>query len=684
MKLGIVIVHYNTSADLSRCLESLAAYPPTAPHEIVVVDNASEDAGLAAVHRTYAHCHWHFNTANVGYARGCNQGMAAVAADYYLVLNPDIVVQPGALDGLLDFADRHPRAGMVGPQLLNEDGSIQHSCRRFYTLKTLLLRRTLLGRIFPNSETVKRHLMLDFDHEAARPVDWVLGGCLLVRSTAMARTGPMDERFFLYFEDVDWCYRMWQAGFEVQYVPSARFIHRHRRDSAQRRFSRSFWLHLGSMISFYEKWGMLIWLLKKWRDPLLMLVWWLVDLAGLTVAFWSAYGLRALAGGLFAERLFPAREYLPLLFFAGLLASGTFWLSGRYRPDGLRVARGHIRQIGIVGVLLLASTYLGHQEVISRAVLLLFIPLLLLATSGGAWLLRRLLRDLERGHFSLERTLLAGSPSQVQPWLDSARDLAQQGVDVAGYLTDMAAGGQLPALGGGEVPWLGSRDETLAVVRRYRISQVVFWDRPTTAADWRLLAELRRLRVHLRWHGGDAWLLATSARAEIFGADLSAVQTAGSGLAIRTLANRLVSLLAGLALGLVSCGPRLWLDQVRTRRGSAAWKDLVIADLWGHNPRLKVAVDRHGKLLPLPWQWHLARALVQGRIALVGPQLGGAGGQGIPGTPREILAFWQAEPRTPGLSGRWQCPAEQSAWTTWTGVLTRLWRDPGGLRAFDS
>ena len=157
MKLAVVIINYNSSADLERCLESLAAYPPSVPHEIVIVDNASRDEGLAAVHGKYADLTWLFNTENTGYARGCNQGMAQVAADYYLVLNPDIVVQPGAMDRLLRFADDHPRAGMVGPQLLNEDGSVQTSCRRFYTFRTLLLRRTFLGRIFPDSETVRRH-----------------------------------------------------------------------------------------------------------------------------------------------------------------------------------------------------------------------------------------------------------------------------------------------------------------------------------------------------------------------------------------------------------------------------------------------------------------------------------------------------------------------------------------------
>ncbi len=113
VKLAIVIVHYNTSADLARCLESLTANPPAAEHRIVVVDNASRDEGLADVHRRFPDCIWIFNTENTGYAHGCNLGIAAVDAEYHLVLNPDVVVLPGSLDALLAFADRHParRAG---------------------------------------------------------------------------------------------------------------------------------------------------------------------------------------------------------------------------------------------------------------------------------------------------------------------------------------------------------------------------------------------------------------------------------------------------------------------------------------------------------------------------------------------------------------------------------------------
>jgi len=683
LKLAVVIIHYNTSGDLDTCLASLKACAPAAEHKVVVVDNASVDPGLEAVREKHPECLWIMSPENLGYAKGSNLGMAQVEAEYYLILNPDIVVEPGAMDRLLAFADAHPRAGMVGPQLLNPDGSIQDSCRRFYTLKTLLLRRTFLGRLFPGNQTVRRHLMLDFDHRSSRPVDWVLGGCLLVRRSAMERTGPMDERFFLYFEDVDWCYRMWQAGFEVLYAPEAKFQHHHRRDSAKGRFNKSFWLHLGSLISFYEKWGMFVWLLKKWRDPLLVLLLWMLDMVALGAAFSLAYGLRAVMGGLFSEPLYPVGEYLPMLVFSGLLASLTFLLTGRYRSRRRRGGRSpseHLQQVGVVGILVMASTYLGHQEVISRAVLLMFIPLLAVTTAVGDDLFRRVMGRLERGHFVLERTLLSGDPARIGAWLKDAGNLAGQGVDIAGYVAEASGDDGLPPLGEGDVPWLGPESEILEVVRRYRISQVVFWDRPTAdEKGWRNLAALRGQRIRLRWNVPDVWLLAAAARVEVFAGTMSAVKGSDGRGAARVLAGRLLSVLAGLILGLVGLLPWLWFRLVMLPGGHGRLVRMQVSDLWGRDCWVTLAVSAAGRQLALPWQWALAGPLLRGKMGLTGPRALPAGRVDYPRDPAAILAFWRGEPGAPGLTGPW-CAGGRPAEPAGLSLQWRqLWNDPGGF-----
>lgn len=669
VRLGIVIVHYNTPEDLGRCLASLRDQAPACTHEVVVVDNASTVGGLEDLQQEFPEVRWLRNTENVGYARGCNQGLAAVAADYHLLLNPDIVVLPGAVDALLGFADRHPRAGIIGPQLLNEDGTVQDSCRRFYTFRTLLLRRTPLGKLFPDSGTVRRHLMRDFDHASARPVDWVLGGCLLVRREALARCGAMDERFFLYFEDVDWCFRMWQAGFEVVYAPEARFVHRHRRASARGTFSRSFWLHLGSLISFYEKWSLVVYAAKKWRRPLAVVLHWLLDMVLLAVALLGAYGVRLLLGPLFPEDLLPLAWYGGWFGYAAVLVTVAFVLMGRYRPSRLpdRPHWGeHLEQMGLVALLLLAGSYLGRDDVVSRAVLLTLLAVYTGLTAWASAVVGRLLRRLERGYLALERTLLAGPRAALAGWLAAVKQPRDHGVDVVGYVTDERppAGGHA-ALGRGDVPWLGRPDQLPGLSERFRVSQVAFWQGPGAAkihpAD---LAWLRGQRIRLRWIVEDAWLLAAGAHAEGFGAATSGVLEPDDGQVLRRWAWRPLDLLAG---GLVLLASSLDWPRRRAALRDGRWRRETVDVPSGgvHDDAVVLLVQGNGRVLPLWRQPGLAMGLLKGRIALVGSPLG------RPDDHADLVAVLrQSAAVRAGLTGRWAAGRG--------GVLTTLMQNPGG------
>lgn len=676
MTLSIVIVHYNTSGDLGRCLDALARCPPSCDHAVTVVDNASTDPGLAAVREAHPGVRWLANARNEGYARGCNRGLRAADADFTLLLNPDVVVQPGAIDALLRAAAAHPRAGLLGPQLLNEDGTIQESCRRFYTLGTLLMRRTILGRLAPDSRAVGRHLMRDFDHLTTRPVDWVIGGCVLVRREAVARVGAMDERFFLYFEDVDWCYRMGQAGYDVLYVAESRFVHRHRRDSARGPMRRSFWLHLTSLISFYEKWGLLVYLLKRWRDPLGTLAFWLTDLAALNASLLAAYALRGALNPFFDDPLLPLAWYRPLFVFANLLTSLGFLLLGRYR----RGARGRspragdrMQQVAAVTLLLWASTYMSHQHVYSRVVLLLFWPLLLgtLLLSETAFLALR--RRMERGYLSLERTLLVGDAAAIRDWMEHGPDPRGCGLDVVGYLAVDGAGDVAEAglaLGGLDAPRLGAPADLVDIVDRYRIAQVVFWQWPTGAApELRALALLRRRRVRLRWRVDSAALLQAGARAEEFGGAASAVLDPGPARPGRDIAGRLAAASLGLLL-LPVCLTAAGLAGLRRGWGSRDFRaapagEESLARTW------RLVCGRDGRPCGLLWQPALARSLITGRLSLSGAPLVPCGPHGAPPPPGALADPWRLEPPAAGLGGAW---AGRGA-----ARFRRALRDPAGI-----
>ena len=206
MELSIVIVTYNSRDPVASCLESLERHPPSVSFETIVVDNASSDGTAQFIRSRFPRIAVIGNETNRGYSKGVNQGARAASGRYVLVLNPDIMVEDGSIDRLVEFMDAHPRAGIAGARLLWPDGRVQPSCRAFYTIRALLLRRTFLGRLFPRAAALREHLMADFDHLAARRVDWVIGACMIARREAFEAVGPMDERFFLYFEDTDWCY----------------------------------------------------------------------------------------------------------------------------------------------------------------------------------------------------------------------------------------------------------------------------------------------------------------------------------------------------------------------------------------------------------------------------------------------------------------------------------------------
>jgi len=258
MDLSIIIVNYNSGRLVKACVDSIRRSPPKATYEVIVVDNASEDDSRELLATEVPGIQFFPQESNLGLARGVNVGMKVARGDLILTLNPDILVLHDAIDRLLEFAKEHPQAAVVAGQLLNPNGSVQDSCFRFYTPFTILARRTPLGLLPAGRRYLQRVLLGEYDHASPRAVDWVLGACMLVRRSAIDIVGSMDPRFFLYFEDMDWCRRFWEAGFQVWYVPSARFAHYYKRASAQEAgFSALFQpitrIHIASGFKYFWK-----------------------------------------------------------------------------------------------------------------------------------------------------------------------------------------------------------------------------------------------------------------------------------------------------------------------------------------------------------------------------------------------------------------------------------------------
>ena len=252
-RISVVVVTHKHRAFIGRCLDSLERVRAEVPFEVIVVDNRSGAGTVEFVASRHPWARVEVRDRRRGFSDNNNFGIRRSTAPYVLILNPDTEVRPGALAALTRFMDSNPAAGIAGAKLLFPDGSIQPSCRRFPNLSSVLVRRTPLRVFMQGSEANARHLMLDHSSRTPTEVDWLLGACLFVRRSAINDVGLMDEGYFLYVEDIDWCFRMHQAGWKVYWVPEAEVVHHHLAVSDRKLLSWHSWVHLKSMLRYFRK-----------------------------------------------------------------------------------------------------------------------------------------------------------------------------------------------------------------------------------------------------------------------------------------------------------------------------------------------------------------------------------------------------------------------------------------------
>jgi GT2 family glycosyltransferase len=249
----VVIVNYRSYSELSACLVSLER--STAPIHTVVVDQQSDTAGAAAIAARFPTVRLIPQETNTGFAAGVNRGVRDASTRYVLLLNPDAVVEPDLCQWLSDWMDGQTDAGAAGPRIRNADGSVQASARRFPDFTTAVAgRSSWLTRVAPDNVLSRRNLPgLDLTTTDVMDIDWVSGACMMIRRSAFDAVGGMDEGFFLYWEDADFCRRLAAAGWRTVYHPRVGATHtggrssRHASDLAQAAFHRSafrlFWKH---------------------------------------------------------------------------------------------------------------------------------------------------------------------------------------------------------------------------------------------------------------------------------------------------------------------------------------------------------------------------------------------------------------------------------------------------------
>jgi GT2 family glycosyltransferase len=223
MRISVVIVNWNTAGPLARALHSLAPIPGI-EWEPIVIDNHSSDDSVARLRRDFPQVRLIANPDNRGFGRACNQGFALATGEYVLLLNPDAALLPGALTTLISYLEARPAVAMVGPTLYHEDGTTQYSACRAPGLATEFYEWFGLRGLFPSHRGLGR-LYYGYRNDKPFACDWLVGACLLVRRRALQQVGGFDERYWLYAEELDWCRRFRDAGWQVHFVPAARVAH---------------------------------------------------------------------------------------------------------------------------------------------------------------------------------------------------------------------------------------------------------------------------------------------------------------------------------------------------------------------------------------------------------------------------------------------------------------------------
>ncbi len=218
--VSIVIVSYNTRELLEACLTSVFTSVAGISFEVWVVDNASSDGSADMVEKRFPLVHCIRNDANLGFARANNSAIRQAQGRYVVLLNSDTVMTPSALETITAYMDAHPDVAVCGGQLLNQDGTLQNSIANIPTLATELLNKSVLRRLFP-----RRYPGKEWQVEVPIEVESIIGACMVVSSEAIAQVGMLDERYFFFFEETDWCLAMRQAGWKVCFHPQTRIFH---------------------------------------------------------------------------------------------------------------------------------------------------------------------------------------------------------------------------------------------------------------------------------------------------------------------------------------------------------------------------------------------------------------------------------------------------------------------------
>jgi len=225
LDLSICIVNWNVKDLLRACLRSIFDNTKNIDFEVIVVDNNSSDNSVQMVQAEFPQAKLIANTHNAGFTRANNQAVGLAKGKYVILLNPDTEIRDNAFYTMVKFMEAHGDCGALGPKLLNTDGSLQRSCKTFPTLETMLYSALFLDQLFPKSKMFGKHFMTWWNFDSMHEVDQPMGSALMIKKYVFDKVGRFDENIFIWFDEVDLCYRIKKAGWKIYFTPEAEIIH---------------------------------------------------------------------------------------------------------------------------------------------------------------------------------------------------------------------------------------------------------------------------------------------------------------------------------------------------------------------------------------------------------------------------------------------------------------------------
>lgn len=506
--VSVLIVSYNVKEYVDHAIDSLLQSDVDGL-EIIVVDNNSFDGTVEHLDNSYNDITVIANQKNVGFGKAVNQGAEKARGDYYLILNPDTVVQENTVSTFINYLKANKAVGMIGPKILNSDGSLQPACKRsFPTMRVAVPKLLGLDKLFPNSKWAGKYNLTYLDPDQINAVDAISGSCMFIRKELFYELGGFDEQFFMFGEDLDICYRIWQAGYEIHYVPETQIIH-YQGESVKSAPFDSINAFYNAMIlfaekhfsigqSFITKWAIrfgisvrkFITHIGELRSQILSIV---LDAVVVTSAFLIAIPFRFDN----FEPIVMSKGLVPIVYILFWVTVGSlFQLYSRYILSYTRAILSSLTGF----FLAVAFTYFFKQFAFSRLVIIMATAIITIFIPGWRVLVhylmsRGFLRPIKNQHNILftRKTIIIGSDEEGVRIANHIIKRFDTGLDVVGIVDVQPRTDGLP------LPFFGTINDIEGIVKTHAVRELIFSNTAFTNEEiLNIMDQTKELRLTYR------------------------------------------------------------------------------------------------------------------------------------------------------------------------------------------